>query len=233
MECFRSFILASISVFFGAGFSAAELMEDFNAGIPADWQVIDISGSSNVLGWDVNTAIVENGNVRGNFTTGDGTAAHIDSRAFGAFGGNADVSLNSPEFTVPENGSLSFAHSFRSIDDFDFAHVEITNDGGSTWNSLATFEDSVGVSPPSPFTLNANTGVLTTIDLEDYEFDDVEIRFRYESLNQGFWWQVDNVQVTAQASSTAVPEISSFLMFSTCLVGYFAAGLRRKKLRRR
>lgn len=129
MECFRSFILASISVFFGAGFSAAELMEDFNAGIPADWQVIDISGSSNVLGWDVNTAIVENGNVRGNFTTGDGTAAHIDSRAFGAFGGNADVSLNSPEFTVPENGSLSFAHSFRSIDDFDFAHVEITNDG--------------------------------------------------------------------------------------------------------
>jgi hypothetical protein len=193
----------------------AQLYEDFNSGtFPGSWSVVDLllassggTNSSDVVGWDLNTNIVDLGFVRGNFTTGDVGAAHIDSDAFGAGAGAYNMALVSPTFNVNAGDTLQFFHQFRSLDSGDFIHVEASTDG-SAWTGIYTSADDVGTNPDFPMTAYTAGGIMESLSLAGFESATSQVRFRYEGDSWDWWWQVDNVSTV---SSVPEPASSAFI----------------------
>lgn len=102
---------------------------------------------------------------------------------------------------------LSFMTNFQIEEAWDFAFVQISTDGGSTWTSLANAHTTGAADPDSmPEIINHLPGFTgssdgwreETFDLSAYEGQDVLVRFLYMtdwSYNeQGFY--VDDVTIT-------------------------------------
>jgi MYXO-CTERM domain-containing protein len=181
-----------------AGSATADFYEDFNGGGDFPWEVVDLAadGESDVLGWDYNYNIIDGGDARGNFTTGDGGAAMADTDAFGSGGGEYNIAMVSPWSFLGPEGVLNFWQHYRPLGG-DMAHVEITTDG-TNWENLATYTEGQYDSLPSfPYTEDIQLGVETTIDLSNYANNDVRVRFRYQGDGWNWWWQVDNVGMTS------------------------------------
>jgi hypothetical protein len=183
----------------------AQFSEDFNSGTLGGWTVNDILGGSDVIGWDLNSNVVDGSDVRANFTTGDAGAIHVDSDAFGTGAGAYNIAIESPIFNVGTETDIGFFHMFRSIDGTDFGHVEISNDGGATWNTETTYTDTQGTIPGFPYTTPTAGGVQDFVSLAAYQGQDIQLRFRYEGDSWDWWWQVDNVATVA----SAIPEPSA------------------------
>jgi len=162
-----------------------EIDEDFEDGVPPqDWQAVDEPGEG--VTWQTNEDYG-----RDNWT-GDGLSAHVDSDE----NRNAeyDARLISPEKTFDENTALVFSLVFDVFSGNESFDVDISTDGGNTWETVRRFEEDTGDD-------EEGGGELITISNEDMaDFVDVgdtfQVRFRYWTPETSPWdWyvQIDDV----------------------------------------
>jgi hypothetical protein len=201
-------VVPSICLEYLDDFSCNVGVVGFNEGIPgSSWGVEDYSLSG--LLW---SDIAGSGEF-GNYTGGSGDAATVSSDAFGpAF---FDTGLISNQFSLPAGSSsqIEYLVNYQNYGGRDYLDLDITNDGGSSWTNLLSWnEDHGGFRSP--------LGVPVSIDLSDYEGqEDLELRWRYydpDSIDWLWYAQVDNVTLTCRnlapdcsAAAPSIPELWS------------------------
>lgn len=129
----------------------------------------------------------------------------VDPDAFS----NQSLILKSP-VTLGENALLRFWHDYNTEDSFDGGVVEISTDGGLTWENLGDkmiqngYNGQIPLLNASPVNGPAFTGssdgyIQTIVDLSSYTGKSVQIRFRMGSdvLSPATGWFVDDVDIVA------------------------------------
>lgn len=101
-------------------------------------------------------------------------------------GNDLNNTIASPSFTVPDGASLTAKVQYEIEVDFDYAFVEVSTDGGSSWSAvptnLSTDEDPNGTNPGSGITGDSGGAwVDLTADLGEYAGQTASVRFRYSS----------------------------------------------------
>ncbi len=159
--------------------------EDFEGASfpPAGWAVTNTVGAE---GW--NTSAYWG---RANDTPGSGLAAAADSDAYNQ---DMDTELRTPAIdlagaTVAE---LTFASNFQDFIGDGDAWVDLSTDSGLTWTNVftQTEDDPGGV---------GGGGVMQSVDLTAYAGKSIQLRFRYASPGDAWFWQVDDVRVGGDA----------------------------------
>jgi extracellular elastinolytic metalloproteinase len=126
---------------------------------------------------------------------------------------NQSLILQSPVL-LGENSLLRFWHDFATEDAFDGGVVEITTNGGLTWEDLGDkmiqngyngeipLENASTVSGPA-FTGGSGGYIQTIVDLSAYSGQQVQIRFRMGSdvLTAATGWYVDDVDIVSNPTS--------------------------------
>jgi immune inhibitor A len=173
-----------------------------------------------------------------------------------AYSGKADDlnnTLASPSFTVPADASLTAKVQYAIEADFDYAFVEVSTNGGSSWTTvptnLSTDEDPNGTNPGGGITGSSDGAwVDLTADLAAYAGQAASVRFRYSTdggtTETGFMvddvavgtaltedfedlsgWSVDGFQ-TVGADSTYEVEYSHYYVAENRVYGGYDATLR-------
>lgn len=105
----------------------------------------------------------------------------------GSYANSSDSSLLSPFFDGSEAPSLvlRFWHHCATESCCDVAHVEVSSDGGSTYNEVASYSGTLA------------TFTRVSIDLSSYRSSAMRIRFRLttDSSVPGDGWYIDDIQV--------------------------------------
>lgn len=146
---------------------------DFEGGLPEGWTIETESGT----GWTFD----DPGN-RGNLTGGEGDFAIADADNEGS--GSTTVSqLITPvlDFTEVDNPGVGFKHHYRSWLNDVYVGVEVSVDGGETWESV--FEVETTVTEEAFVQLPQAAGEA-----------EVQVRWNYD-VGWGYYWQVDDVFV--------------------------------------
>jgi len=168
--------------------------EEFEGGIPANWTL-----SGYPWYWTTNNVCG-----RPNYTGGTGLCADADSDYWYSY--PYDTRMITHQFTVPTaNPTLEFDASYNDIGGADIAQVNISTDGGATWQNLINWNTDQG----------AYDGVHVSVNLAQFAGQNAMIEFRYAGTGWDWWFEVDNVGVT--------PEPASLL-----LLGLAALALRRR-----
>jgi subtilisin family serine protease len=154
--------------------TTGSVTEDFNEGaLPEGWTIEDNLGNGQVWRFDD----PEN---RGNLTGGDGTFAISDSDFYGS-SGSQDTSLVSPvvDMSGMSDPVVAFKQDFNALG--DLADVDVSVDGGETWETVLS--QTVDVRGPRediiPLPMAAGES-------------DVQIRFHHHEADFDWWWQVDD-----------------------------------------
>lgn len=118
----------------------------------------------------------------------------------------ANVSnLTSPsvDFTGRTSAFLSFEHYWLGVE-FTYARVQVSNDGGSTWNTVLTYSNSTqgALATPAYERINISTYAANQAD--------VRVRFQFDDgggFNARFWY-IDDVKLYADPDVGAVELVS-------------------------
>ncbi|MFD6176055.1 MULTISPECIES: immune inhibitor A domain-containing protein [unclassified Isoptericola] len=105
----------------------------------------------------------------------------IDGKfAFSGSASDLNNTLASPAFTVPSGGALAAKVQYSIEEDYDYAYVEVSTDGGSTWatvpTNLSAADADNGITGSSE-----KAWVDLSADLSQYAGQSVQVRFRYTS----------------------------------------------------
>jgi uncharacterized repeat protein (TIGR01451 family) len=157
------------------------LHEEFEGVFPPDgWTVIDNVGSGapgSVWGND-------NPGGRDNLTGGSGLFAIVDSDE--AYTVDVDTELWLPPIDIPtcQDTFLVFKTDYYNLG--DTADVDISLDGGATWENLLRWTSSVR----GPYT--------EWVPLGGYSgATGATLRFHYYNANYNWWWEIDDVQIVS------------------------------------
>lgn len=180
---------------------ATVFSEDFeSAWPPTGWTVTDVAGSG-FANWDTATSWGES-----NYTGGTGECAMACSDCDpGAF----NTVLESP--TMDCSGftgvSLDFMANFADYAGEDFFEVDVSNDGGMTWNNVLQWNEDHG-------SLYATPGEAVSLDISAYADGEADVRLRfhyYSDLGTYQWYvQVDDVEVGAGAAQPTIPTLGTW-----------------------
>ncbi len=205
---------ATIDLFGSAAQSATVLSQDFTAA--AGWTTLNGGSSPAVSNWYIQpspyTDAAGSATFSGFTTVNGGNFAYSNSDA-GGNGSQSDSKLISPVFSLAgyTGASLTFEHSYQLWSGDVTVQLEISTDGGTNWGLLVDYKGTnVGT-----VTNNAQTTAPATINLNAYAgMSNLRLRYNYVSA-WGFWWIVDNVQVTGSVppvtySWTSTPNLNSF-----------------------
>ena len=167
------------------------LSEGFDAGtLPPGWSVSTVSGVS----WQVASGADPCGQFDGNRTGGSGPYAILNSGCFSQ-GTTDDSSLvTAPmDLSSKTTAAIQWANDFVDFDSGTVAGVDVSIDGGASWENVWT--------APRPDLQGPGS------QLADMTFaagkPDVKARFHYNGF-WAWWWQVDDIEVGAFAC-TPVP----------------------------
>jgi hypothetical protein len=167
--------------------ATAYFEENFDAGIPASWSVVDNAGTGAI--WQGATDY--NGN------TLDGTPfAFVNSDAAGSV--DVDTELISPEVDVSAATALflSFEHYFNSYSGDDVGDVDVYD--GTGWVNVYTTSSDVGAWGAPDYQM---------IEVTAYKNANFKVRFHYYNANWDWYWAVDNVKLfEPDADDLAVTE---------------------------
>ncbi len=162
------------------------------------------SENTSTLGTPANAAwtLQSDGYVYGSppvtFHSNDNSQFYITNSDSQGSAGITNTALISPVINTTGYTALSlkFWHYFRYIDAESMAKVEVSTDGGSTWEATALASYSTTQGSATAFT-------ETIIDLSGYiNQSNLKIRFRYHDT-YGWYWAIDNVTITGSASAPA------------------------------
>ncbi len=154
--------------------SSGATTEDFNAGtLPDGWSIEDNLGNGQVWRFD-------NPGNRANLTGGDGAFAIMDSDFYGS-AGLQDTSLISPVIDMSSltDPVLGFKQDYNNLG--DFADVDVSVDGGTTWTTLLHQATSVRGPREDVLPLPMAAGE-----------PDVRVRFHQYDADFDWWWEVDD-----------------------------------------
>ncbi len=160
------------------------LSEDFEGTFPpTEWTVINNGGN---CVWQRNDVTG-----RTNYAGGNGYCAVADSDWCGS-GTTMDTELWTPSFSLAgfTSATLEFIASYNYLSGSEYAEVDISTDGGSTWaNLLHWAEDHDDYGP----------GELVTLDLTPYVGNSTcMIRFHYYAPDWDWYWEIDDVNISGK-----------------------------------
>ena len=166
--------------------TVAELLaEDFEVWPPAGW-TIDADPASCDTWLSTETTEYTNN------TGGTGFAADANSD----YCGDAmDTWMISPvmDFSGFDSVSLQFKSDFWDYGNVDDGYVDVSVDGGTTWTNVLHYEKQDYYGPRTE-----------TVDLSAYVGETtVTLRFHYVAPGWDWWWQVDDVVVSATGGAGA------------------------------
>lgn len=166
--------------------TVAELLaEDFEVWPPAGW-TIDADPASCDTWLSTETTEYTNN------TGGTGFAADANSD----YCGDAmDTWMISPvmDFSGFDSVSLQFKSDFWDYGNVDDGYVDVSVDGGTTWTNVLHYEKQDYYGPRTE-----------TVDLSAYVGETtVTLRFHYVAPDWDWWWQVDDVVVSATGGAGA------------------------------
>jgi hypothetical protein len=173
-------------------FALGLLEEDFNAGFPAGWSVVD--NETNGVSW----MVPQQGT--GNHTGGTGNAAGANSDFTGP--AEFDTELRTPAISgFGPNVVLSYRVNYANFAFLDFLDVDVSTDGGTTWTNVLSWNEDHGgfFSPP---------GEQVALNLDAFVQGNPSfiVRWRYYDPNSGDWdWyaQIDDVMIVSDEVLTA------------------------------
>jgi hypothetical protein len=178
-------------------FAISLLTEDFNAGFPAGWSVVDNAGTG--LVWEVPQAF------EGNYTGGTGDAAGASSDGFGP--ADFDTELRTPTITgFGPNVVLTYTANYQNFANFDFFDVDVSTDGGLNWVTVLSWNEDHGgfFGPP---------GEQVALNLDPFVAAATEfiVRWRYyDPTTFDFDWyvQIDDVMIVSDEPLTPCSYLS-------------------------
>ncbi|WP_130013772.1 S8 family serine peptidase [Serinicoccus sediminis] len=153
------------------------------ASAPEGWEVVDEAGTGEVWQFD-------DPGERGNLTGGEGGFAVVDSDFYGS-GGSQDTYLVSPSVDMSDLSEpvVGFQQDFYALG-ADLADVELSTDGGETWTTVLSQDNSV------------RGPAEQVVQLPDAAGEsDVRVAFHYHQASYAWWWQVDDVFLGNRACS--------------------------------
>lgn len=135
--------------------------------------------------------------------------------SFEYYGGKGDEvdhkMVTTIDLTAATNATLDFDAWYNIEQDWDYAMVQVSTDGGTTWESLSSNRTSTTLDPGGypaiaenlpGYTGSSNGWIHETIDLSAYAGQQVQLQFRsmtdWATNLDGFF--VDNVKVTANGN---------------------------------
>lgn len=155
------------------------LAEDFEVWPPAGWTIDADPASCDTWLSTETTDYINN-------TGGTGFAADANSD----YCGDAmDTWMISPvmDFSGFDSVSLQFKSDFWDYGNVDDGYVDVSVDGGTTWTNVLHYEKQDYYGPRTE-----------TVDLSAYVGETtVTLRFHYVAPDYDWWWQVDDVVVSA------------------------------------
>ncbi len=176
--------------------AAVVLSEDFNAGIPGSWTVVD--NESTGLVWTNIAGCGESGN----FTGGGGDAACASSDVFGSAEYDTELWTPSMDLSAYTNTTLDLTANYQNFANSDFFDIDVSTDGGTSWTNELSWNEDHG-------SLRSTPGEAINLDLSAYDGQsNVIIRFHYYNPNTNDWdWyaQIDDVVVSGDQTVVAVP----------------------------
>jgi len=115
-------------------------------------------------------------------------------------GKTQDDSLITPAFSAAgaTQVTLEFDTYYRDYDNNDFAYVDVSSDGGSTWTNVVTWDTKdVG---------SSTTASHQTLDITAAAAGSSNVKVRFHYVGKwGWYWMVDNVRVRVVGSCAATP----------------------------
>jgi hypothetical protein len=178
----------TFTVLVGGGPPSLLLNEDFSAGIPGTWTVID--GGSGGGGASTWTTLNPGGRVID--PPFADPFAIVDSDAAGAFAVQ-DETLITPSLNAStcSNLTLEFSNQFHFFSEGfnEVGDVDASTDGGSSWTNALQM---TGLDDGWP---NPNTKSVDLSSIAAFQ-SNLMIRFHYYNGNFDNWWAIDNVKLT-------------------------------------
>ncbi len=170
------------------------MMDDFESGL-GSWTVSSTVGCP----WEVFTDPAITGRYTLPPTAGGGIlAADADNCGSGGGGSSGEVTFNNPiDASQYMSVAVEWDNDWQAIGTTDFAYVDVSTDGGTTWQNVSTFNDTD--------VRNTHEYHVISSLVAGQSF-----MLRFVSVQPGWdwWWAVDNVMVTGW---DIVPvELSSF-----------------------
>ena len=172
------------------------LREDFESWPPEGWNIINNGGD---CVWDGNGTAGKT-----NYAGGSGYCADADADECGE-GTTMDTELRTPALNLSDitNATFSFVSSYNNFSNSEFANVDISTDGGTTWVNLLSWHEDHHANGP---------GEIVHLDLTPYVGNSwVIIRFHYYAPGWYWWWQIDDV-VIRSGGNNAMPWIPLLLL---------------------
>lgn len=166
-------------------------LNDFNAGLPVGWTVIDTAGTGATWRFD-------DPGSRGNLTGGSAGFAIVDSDYEGNV--NIDTELRTPAFNYAWTAAVTvqFKTDFYYYE-AETADVDIsTNGAAGPWSNLWR---RTGVDVNGPTTIDLDVSAQAAGQTN------VMFRFHYWNAFYEWWWQVDEVSITTPRGATGTPGI--------------------------
>lgn len=170
----------------------------FENGIPSDWLVVDDQGTGVV--WTLSgSAGYPYQCGEENYTEAGGFAACVSSEAF--VEELFDTSLVSPVFGLVDvtEVALTYQANYQNFAGLDNLDLEISEDGGSTWRALLSWNEDHGGNHTPP-------GEAVSVDLSSYiGQSNLRLRWRYHISEDYAWYaQIDRVSLDCSAPSLRV-----------------------------
>ena len=169
------------------------LNEDFNGAVPG-WTTVN--NSTGGIPADAAWGLYLSGTTFYSNDNSDFVMSNSDAQGTG---GTTNTQLISPAFSTVGYTSvtLSFWHYFRYYSTADFAYVEVSTNGGTTWlpAALATYTSIQGSATGF---VNVNLSMSTYANQSN-----IKIRFRYLS-SYGYYWAIDNVSIIGTPVSAPI-----------------------------
>ena len=152
---------------------------------PAGWTIVNNGGD---CVWQTNTALG-----KGNSTGGSGACALADADACGE-NTFMDTGFLTPQFALPNAtlATLSFLIDFKRWSGNEYADIDISIDGGTTWETVARV---AAADRKGPF----------TADLTPYcKGSAIIIGFHYANANDDWWLAIDDVRIEGKTADFTV-----------------------------